>query len=58
MKKTFKFCTIGDEERWRVEIIKGLADVKQGPLEIKNDDQEGLPSKDEIQEIIDFVVTT
>ena len=45
MKKTFKFCTIGDEERWRVKMIKELADVRQGTLKIENYDREGPKMK-------------
>ena len=31
IKKTFKFNEISDEEKWKIKLIKKLADVRQGP---------------------------
>ena len=54
LKKNLKFCEIRNENRWRVNIIKEIVDIKQGILAL---DGEGL-SSEELNDLIDFISTT
>ena len=54
LKKNLKFCEIRNENRWRVNIIKEIVDIKQGILAL---DGEGL-SSEELNDLIDYISTT
>ena len=38
MKKNYNFCAIDEENKWKVEVIKELTDVKQGSVCIEYED--------------------
>ena len=58
LKKTFKFCTIEEENKWKVQIIKELVNVKQGTIFIDDEENEELLTRAEIDKIIHFVAAS
>ena len=58
LKKNIKFCEINEGDKWRVGLIKEVANIKQNKLEIKPDDDDSFLSRDQLQDIIDFVSTS
>ena len=57
LKKDFKFCAIEDENKWKVEVIKELVNVKQGSAKLEVEDVGNLHTTTEIDEIITYVST-
>ena len=57
MKKSFKFCEIQEEDKWKTTLIKELTNVKQGSISIEGEDQERFLTNEEIQDIINYVST-
>ena len=56
MKKTLKFKSIPDTEKWRIPLIKELTDIKQNRLEIRFQNGESL-SFDDIDNLLSFAAT-
>ena len=56
MKKV-KFCQISDENRWRVNLLKEIVDLKYNVVMLSNADEEALDT-DELNEILDFICTS
>ena len=54
VKRNLKFCDIKDEDKWRIDMIREITNLKQGVLELEG---EGF-SKSELSEIIDFISTS
>ena len=57
IKRKFKFCEMKDEDKWKVDLIKELTDVKQGSAFIEDDANKNLLSTAEIEDIINYVST-
>ena len=57
MKKSYKFCEIQEEDKWKTTVIKELTNVKQGSISIEGEDQERFLTNEEIQDIINYVST-
>ena len=55
MKKNIKFCEISNEDKWRVDLIREITNIKQQVLQFNSDDS--FLSSDQLQEIVDFVST-
>ena len=58
LKKTFKFWRTEEENKWKVEMIKELVNVKQGTLFIDDEENEELLTRAEIDKIIHFVAAS
>ena len=58
LKNKIKFCEIDEGDKWRVGLIKEVVDIKQNKLEIKPNDEDSFLSRDQLQDIIDFVSTS
>ena len=56
MKKSLKFKSIPDTEKWRIPLIKELTDIKQNRLEIRFQNGESL-SFDDIDNLLSFAAT-
>ena len=57
IKRKFKFCEIKNEDKWKVDIIKELTNVKQGSAFIEDNEDENILSRTEINDIINYVST-
>ena len=57
LKKDLKFCAIEDENKWKVEIIKELVNVKQGKATLEGEDGGNMLTSTEIDEIITYLST-
>ena len=57
MKKSYKFCEIQKEDKWKTKLIEELTNVKQGSISIEGEDQERFLTNEEIQDIINYVST-
>ena len=57
LKRDFKFCAIGEGDKWKVEVIKELTNVKQGSVHIDDENGGNLLTTSEIEEIINYVFT-
>ena len=58
LKKNIKFSEINEGDKWRVDLIKEVVDIKQNKLQINTNDDESFLSQDQLQDIIDFVSTS
>ena len=58
LKNNIKFCEIEEGDKWRVGLIKEIVDIKQTKLEITPNDDDSFLSRDQLQDIIDFVSTS
>ena len=56
MKKSLKFKSIPNSEKWRIPLIKELTDIKQNRLEIRFQNGESL-SFDDIDNLLSFAAT-
>ena len=57
IKRKFKFCEIKNEDKWKVDLIKELTNVKQGSAFIDDNEEENFLSRTEIEDIINYVST-
>ena len=57
IKRNFKFCEIKNEDKWKVDLIKELTNVKQGSAFIDDNEEENFLSRTEIEDIINYVST-
>ena len=57
LKKDLKFCAIEDENKWKVEVIKELVNVRQGSAKLEGEDGGNMLTSTEIDEIITYVST-
>ena len=58
VKKKVKFCEISEENKWRVNLIKEIVDINQKVLDIKNNGEDEFLSKEQLNDIINFVSTS
>ena len=56
LKQKLKFFDIREDDKWRVDLIKEIVNVKQNILEINNEDS--FLSNEQLQDIINFVSTS
>ena len=56
IKKKYKFCEINDEEKWKVEFMKEITNVKKNILKIAPGEEKF--SDEELDAIVDFLVTS
>ena len=57
LKKNVRFCEVRQEEKWRVNMIKEIVNVKQNVLNLKDDDDDFLTSE-QLDDIIAFLSTS
>ena len=57
LKKEFKFCSIEDDDKWKVAMIEELVNVKQGSAQLEGEDGENMLTTSEINDIISYVST-
>ena len=58
VKKSFKFCAIDEQHKWKVNLIRELVDVKQGSVLLEDDGGGGdFLSLAEIELILGYVFT-
>ena len=57
LKKEFKLCAMEDENKWKVEVIKELVNVKQGSARLEGEDGGNMLTTSEIDDIITYVST-
>ena len=55
IKRKYKFCEIEMEDKWKVDFVKEITNIKQNVLELENDDNR-LTTK-ELDDIINHLVT-
>ena len=58
IKKNYNFCVIEEENKWKVEIIKELTDVKQGSVYLEDEDGGNFLSRSEIDQILTHISTS
>ena len=61
-KKNFKFNELPEDELWKVDIIKEITNINQNILVLNenvrdNDDEEVAFTREELEEIMNFVAT-
>ena len=57
-KKTYKFCHMKKEDKWKTSLVREMTDVKQGSLHLQSwDAVESFLSYDEVQQVIDSIST-
>ena len=56
LKQKLKFFDIREDDKWRVDLIKEIVNVKQNILEINNEDS--FLTNEQLQDIINFVSTS
>ena len=59
-KKNFKFSELPEDELWKVNIIKEITNINQNVLVLNenvNDDEEVAFTREELEEIMNFVAT-
>ena len=54
MKKYLKFCEIMDEDKWRVNMLREITNIRQGVLQLNG---ESL-SDDEFDQLVEFISMT
>ena len=57
IKKHLSFKQIADEDKWKLNILKELVNVKQNNMEINFDDGENFSFND-IDDMINYITTT
>ena len=58
LKKSTKFCIPDSHEKWRVNLIKEISNIKQNLLVLENDSSNSSLSTDELNEILNFTCTS
>ena len=58
LKKSFQFCRMEDANKWKVEMIKELVNVKQGTMFVEDEDHEEFLTRKEIDDIINYVAAS
>ena len=58
LKKGFKFCRMDDANKWKVELIQELVNVKQGTMFVENEDHEDFLTRTEIDDIVNYVAAS
>jgi hypothetical protein len=53
VKKTLKFCEISEEDKWKVNFVKEIVDVKQNILQIDNN----LMKTSELDDILSYITS-
>ena len=59
-KKNFKFSELPEDDLWKVNIIKEITNINQNVLVLNenvNDDEEVAFTREELEEIVNFVAT-
>ena len=54
--RNHQYCPISEENKWRIDILKELTDVKKKVLTVGDDDT--FFSDDEITDVINYVATS
>ena len=54
LKRSLKFCEMKTEDKWRINMIKEVTDIKQNVLKLEG---EGF-SSEELDELIEYISTT
>ena len=54
LKRSLKFCEMKTEDKWRINMIKEVTDIKQNLLKLEG---EGF-SSEELDELIEYISTT
>ena len=55
LKKKYKFCAILEENKWKVDVIKELTDVKQGSVYLEDEDGGNFLTRAEIDQILTHI---
>ena len=55
LKKKYKFCAILEENKWKVDVIKELTDVKQGSVYLEDEDGVNFLTRAEIGQILTHI---
>ena len=54
LKRSLKFCDMKTEDKWRINMIKEVTDIKQNVLKLEG---EGF-SSEELDELVEYISTT
>ena len=57
IKSKVRFCEISSSEMWRVNMIREITNINQNVL-MFNCDEENFLSRDQLQDIVDFISTS
>ena len=57
VKKKVKLCEFSEENRWKVDCIKEIVNVKYKVLVLNNEEENALDD-DELNEILEFISTS
>ena len=57
LRNKVKFCEISENDKWRIDIIKEIVNIKQTVLELTpaEVDDDSFLTSDQLTEILDFV---
>ena len=57
LRNKIKFCEISENDKWRIDIIKEIVNIKQTVLELTpaEEDDDSFLTSDQLAEILDFV---
>ena len=56
IKKKVKFAPMQPEDKWKVQLVKEITNVKQNVLHLE-ENENGQFSNDELSEIVNYVTT-
>ena len=57
LKKNLKFCQIPENEKWRVNFVEEIVNIRQNILKLDQEDDSFLTS-DQLSEILDYICTS
>ena len=57
LKKNLTFCKIPENEKWRVNFVEEIVNVRQNVFKLDHDDDSFLTS-DQLSEILDYICTS
>ena len=54
IKESFQFCEIEENNRWKIDFVKEIVDVKQNVLEL----DQNVMTDEELEEILVYLTTS
>ena len=57
LRNRIKFCEISENDKWRIDIIKEIVNIKQTVLELTpaEEDDDSFLTSEQLEELLDFV---
>ena len=54
IKESFQFCDIEENDRWKIDFVKEIVDVKQNVIEL----DQNVMTDEELEEILVYLTTS